>query len=228
MSLFRTIVFVAAIAGAVAGIALTALQQVRTVPLILKAETFETKATPAPGAATPAHKHETWSPGEGFERFAYTALANIVGAIGLAMLLVALGEIAGGITNWRQGIFWGLGGFVAFTLAPTISLPPELPGSPSADLVPRQVWWVATVALTAGGIALMVFQRSLWAAVLGVALIVAPHVIGAPKPANFNTPVPHDLAQNFVGGVVISSFVFWVLLGGFAGYVRSRMSAAAT
>ena len=227
MSLFRTIVFVAAVAGGIAGLALSALQHVGSVPLILKAETYEAKATPAPSHAvtTPHESHEAWSPADGLERVAYTTLANVVGAVGLALLLVALSEIAGGIGSWRQGVFWGIGGFAAFTLAPSLSLPPELPAMPSADLMARQVWWVATVAATAGGLALMVFRRSLWAAGLGVALIVAPHVVGAPRPESFNTPVPHDVAQSFVVSVVITSFVFWVLLGGFAGYVRSRLSA---
>lgn len=239
MSLFRTIVFVAAVAGGLAGLALTALQHIGTVPLILKAETYENAKNaqaPAPGAgasqnhgantAAQSHEDEGWSPDDGIQRIAFTALANVVGGIGLALLLVALSEIAGGIANWRQGIFWGLGGFAAFTLAPSLSMPPELPAMPAADLIARQIWWVATVALTAGGLALLAFRRALWAAALGVALIVAPHVIGAPRPDSFATPIPHDLAQGFVVSVVISSLVFWVLLGGFSGYVRSRITAA--
>lgn len=237
MSLFRTIVFVAAVAGGLAGLALTAIQHISAVPLILKAETYEKAKeaqAPAPGASATrdhgataaAHDDEGWSPADGIERIAFTALANVVGGIGLALLLVALSEIAGGIANWRQGIFWGLGGFAAFTLAPSLSMPPELPAMPTADLMARQIWWIATVALTAGGLALLAFRRALWAAVLAIALIVAPHVVGVPKPESFETPIPHDLAQGFVVSVVISSFVFWVLLGGFSGYVRSRMTAA--
>ncbi|MBI4274801.1 MAG: CbtA family protein [Rhizobiales bacterium] len=236
MSLFRTIVFVAAVAGGLAGLALTAIQHISAVPLILKAETYEKAKeaqAPAPGAgatqnhdATAAHDDEGWSPADGIERIAFSTLANVVGGIGLALLLVALSEIAGGITNWRQGIFWGLGGFAAFTLAPSLSMPPELPAMPTADLMARQIWWIATVALTAGGLALLVFRRTLWTAVLAIALIVAPHVVGVPKPESFETPIPHDLAQSFVVSVVISSLVFWVLLGGFSGYVRSRLTAA--
>jgi cobalt transporter subunit CbtA len=231
MSLFRTIVFVAALAGSIAGLALTAIQQLSTVPLILKAETYEANAAPTPGEAR-TNDHgaspgaESWSPGDGFERIAYTTLVNVVGAFGLTLLLVALGEIAGGIANWRQGTFWGLGGFVAFTLAPSLGLPPELPAMPAADLVARQVWWVATVVLTAGGLALLVFHQSLWATALGIVLIVTPHMVGAPQPASFESPVPHGLAQRFVTNVVVSSLVFWVLLGGFAGFIRSRLAAS--
>jgi cobalt transporter subunit CbtA len=224
MSLFRTFVFVAAVAGAIAGLALTAIQYVSTTPLILRAETFEAKAVPAPGAVH-THDHKSWSP-DGLERFGYTTLANLVGGIGLALVLVALSEIAGGLASWRQGVIWGIGAFIAFTLAPSLSLPPELPGKPSAELLARQVWWVATVVLTAGGLALGVFQRALWGTALGVAFIVAPHIIGAPQPESFNSPVPHDIAQRFVTGAVLSGFVFWVLLGGCAGFLRSRLTAS--
>ena len=73
-------------------------------------------------------------------------LANLVTAIGFGLLLVAASEFAGGIAGWRQGLLWGLAGFAAFTLAPGLGLPPELPAMPAAELVPRQAWWIATVA----------------------------------------------------------------------------------
>ena len=226
MALFRTIVLVAAMAGAIAGIALTAFQHAGTVPLILKAETYEARTAPAHGTGAIHDDHGAgWAPADGLERLGYTTLANIVGAIALALLMVALGEIAGGIAGWREGVFWGMAGFAAFTLAPSLSLPPQLPAMPAADLVTRQIWWAATVALTAGGLALIVFRSALWAAALGIALIVTPHLIGAPQPASFETAVPHGLAQRFVTGVVVSGFLFWVLLGGLAGFVRSRLQA---
>jgi cobalt transporter subunit CbtA len=232
MPVFRTIIFVAAVAGAIAGFALTALQHLSTVPLIRQAETYEAKTPPTQGAteardqdATSAHVHG-W-PADGVERIIYTALANIVGAVGLGLLLVALSETAGGLAHWRQGLFWGLGGFVAFTLAPSLSLPPELPGMPSAGLAARQIWWVATAAVTAGGLAIILFRPALWAAILGTALIVAPHLVGAPQPASFESAVPHDLTQRFVTSVLVTNFLFWVLLGGFAGFMRPRMISGA-
>jgi predicted cobalt transporter CbtA len=70
----------------------------------------------------------------------------------------------------------------------------------------------------------MMFRRSLPAALVGLALIVAPHLVGAPQPDAFETPVPHALARQFVVGAVISGLVFWLLLGTFAGYVRGRLT----
>ena len=156
----------------------------------------------------------------------YTAGANVVTAIGFALLLVVASEFAGGIAGWRQGLFWGLGGFAAFTLAPGLGLPPELPGMPAADLVARQVWWVATVALTAGGIALVAFGRSAALAAVGVALIVLPHVIGAPQPDSHDTLVPADLHHRFVVAVTVTNLVFWVALGAAVGVLRTRFAEA--
>ena len=129
-------------------------------PLILKAEVFE-QAEEA--KAPPAHAHEPkpprrsrsmsmargWSPADGFERTAFTLAANIVTGIGFALLLIAVSELAGGIVDWRQGVFWGLAAFTVFTLAPGLGLPPELPAMPAAELGPRQIWWVATALSTA-------------------------------------------------------------------------------
>ena len=236
MTLFRNIVFVSALAGLIAGLAMTAMQYAGTVPLILQAETYETAApavhdhgtaaVTADGVAVAAHSHghdeEAWAPTDGFQRSAFTALANIVTAIGFAILLVTASEIAGGLTGWRQGMFWGLAGFAVFTLAPGLGLPPELPGMPAAELDARQVWWVTTAVATAAGLALLTFKRALPFALLAIALIVVPHLVGAPKPASFETDVPEALAHDFVVMVSIVSLVFWVLLGGAAGFIRSR------
>ena len=231
MTVFRNIVFIAALAGLVAGLAMTVMQYAGTVPLILKAETFETAesthdhdAAPNAAATSQLHDHgEGWAPENGFERSAYTALANIVTAIGFALLLVAASEIAGGMTGWRQGIFWGLAGFAVFTLAPGVGLPPELPAMPAAELDQRQVWWIATAVATGIGLALLVFKQSLPLAILAVALIIVPHLVGAPKPDSFETPVPTVLAHDFVVMVFVISLVFWVVLGGTVGFLRSRV-----
>lgn len=238
MSVFRNVVFIAAISGLLAGVILAALQTYSTDPLIFKAETYEnagghdhgaapvagTEAT-APAAdaqAVAPAEEEAWAPADGFERFAYSALANIVSGIAFGLILVAVSEFAGGIANWRQGVFWGFAGFAVFTLAPGLGLPPELPAMPAADLVSRQIWWTLTVVATAAGLALIAFKQSLPLAVLGVALIVAPHIVGAPQPESHESPIPADLHHSFVVAVTISNLVFWVVLGAVAGYVRNR------
>ncbi|TGV13142.1 cobalt transporter [Mesorhizobium sp. M8A.F.Ca.ET.173.01.1.1] len=260
MNLFRNVVFVAAIAGLVAGVVLACMQAYATVPLILKAEVYEqaggghhhdhgaapattdtgavstaapagnamSSAAPAAEAAAPVAEDEGWAPADGLERFAFSVLANIVTGIGFALVLVAVSEFAGGVGNWRQGVFWGLAGFAVFTLAPGLGLQPELPAMPAADLLPRQIWWSATVAATAIGLGLIVFRRSLPLTILAVLLIVAPHIVGAPQPDSFETPIPEGLHHQFVVAVTVTNLVFWLLLGAVVGVVRGRFTGPAT
>ncbi|MER2510527.1 CbtA family protein [Amaricoccus sp.] len=241
MNVLRNMFFVAALAGLAAGVVMTILQFFATVPLILEAETFENAApaaieahdhaaTPADGAAmtamTAAHAHEDeeWAPADGFQRMGLTAVANIVTAIGFGLLLVAASEFAGGIASPRQGVLWGLAGFAVFTLAPGLGLPPELPAMPAADLAARQIWWFACVALTAGGLGLIAFGRSDWLALLGAALLVLPHLIGAPQPDSHASPIPENLHHSFVVAVTVTNLVFWVLLGAAVSLVRRRFA----
>jgi cobalt transporter subunit CbtA len=239
MSIFRNVVFVAALAGLVSAVVMTALQAFTTVPLILQAEVYEQSAAAQEQAATPAdpaaagteaappghvHDEEAWEPADGFERYAFTVVANVITGIGFALILVAVSEFAGGIANWRRGLFWGLAGFAVFTLAPGLGLPPELPAMPAADLTGRQIWWWGTVLATAAGLAMIAFRRSPVFALLGVALLVAPHVVGAPQPADFETPIPEGLHHQFVVAVTMTNLVFWVVLGAATGYFRSRFT----
>lgn len=240
MRIFRNAVFTAAIAGLFAGLLLAAMQSVATVPLILQAESFEAvgghdhgdhaDAAGQNGAAADSHHHdgEAWAPADGAERLAYTILANIVTGIGFALILVAVSELAGGLSGWRAGLWWGLAGFAVFTLAPGLGLPPELPAMPAADLAARQTWWLATVLLTAGGLAIIVFWRSLPLSLLAIAMIVAPHLWGAPLPDSFDSPVPEALHHRFVVAVTVTSLLFWLALGMFAGTVRDRFLGTST
>jgi cobalt transporter subunit CbtA len=150
----------------------------------------------------------------------FTALANIVTGVGFALVLVAVSGFAGGITGWRAGLLWGFAGFAVFTLAPGLGLPPELPAMPAGDLFARQIWWIGTVIATGAGLALIVFRRNLWLALLGIALIVAPHAIGAPQPASHESPIPEDLHHSFVVAVTITNLVFWLALGIAVGLLR--------
>ncbi|MCX7304564.1 MAG: CbtA family protein [Hyphomicrobiales bacterium] len=241
MTLFRNAVFTAAAAGLLAGLILAALQTYATVPLILQAETFENAGAQghdhsamasepasddagAPGAAAVTHEHneEAWAPADGFERFAFSVAVNVLSGVGFALLLVAVSEFAGGISSWRQGMLWGFAGFAVFTLAPGLGLPPELPAMPTADLFDRQAWWIGTVAATAAGLALITFRGSVLFSVVGVALIVLPHIIGAPQPTSHASPIPEDLHHRFVVAVTITNLIFWMALGGIVGIVRHR------
>ncbi|CDN56216.1 Cobalt transporter subunit CbtA [Neorhizobium galegae bv. officinalis bv. officinalis str. HAMBI 1141] len=238
MSLFRNIVFTAVIAGLLSGLLLTVMQSFSTVPLILRAEVFENAApeaghshdaAPAAGAASSAAEHhhgeEAWAPADGFERFIYTLAADMLSAIGFALVLIAASEAFGGFKGWRGGLMFGIAGFLTVILAPGLGLPPELPGMPAAELGPRQIWWVSTAVCTAIGLGLLAYTRSAVFAALAVVLLIAPHLVGAPLPPSHETAVPMDLYARFVNAVYATNLVFWAVLGALAGVVREKFRA---
>ena len=255
MSIFRSIVFSSVIAGFIVGLLVTVAQQFGTVPLILKAEVFEKaaethqhEAAAAPQPAAAGHDHassehaghdhashdhgaEAWEPRDGFERNAYTAAANVLTAIGFALLLAGFFAVRSGATgesvSWHQGLMWGLAGFAVFTIAPGLGLPPELPGVPAAPLVSRQIWWMAAALATAAGLALIVFRRSVPAAIAGVILLILPHLIGAPELEQVETNVPSSLTHQFVTAVTLTSLVFWSLLGAVTSAIFARFDHGA-
>jgi cobalt transporter subunit CbtA len=250
MSTFRSIVFSSIIAGFIVGLLVTVAQQFGTVPLILKAEVFEKaaethqhEAAAAPQPAAAGHDHaghdhashdhgaEAWEPRDGFERNAYTAAANVLTAIGFALLLAGFFAVRSGATgervSWHEGLMWGLAGFAVFTLAPGLGLAPELPGVPAAPLVSRQIWWTAAALATAAGLALIVFRRSVPAAIAGVILLILPHLIGAPELAQVETNVPSSLSHQFVTAVTVTSLVFWSSLGAVTSTLFARFDHGA-
>ncbi|TCL76070.1 CbtA family protein [Rhizobium sp. BK251] len=248
MSLFRSIVFTSVLAGLIVGVAVSAVQFVGTSQLILKAEVFEKagEAT-APDAVAPAghshdaaapatddhsamaaHEHEEggWEPADGLERNAFTVAANILTAIGYSLVLTGLIAFRSKPVTWREGLLWGLAGFACVMIAPMLGLPPELPGTPAAPLGERQVWWIGTAVATAAGIALIAFQRKPWAAALAIVLIAAPHLIGAPAaPEGEQALAPEALEHQFVIAAVLTSLLFWALLGSLSGTFLRRFEA---
>lgn len=233
--LLRNILFTAVLAALCVGLLNTVADYFGTGPLILQAETYEkageaapaahahdaspsvaTGAAPAPAAEAGDHHHDEggWEPADGVERTAYTLVANILTAFGWALMLAGLFALRGKPVGWREGLLFGLAGFVSVLLAPSLGLPPEVPGTPAAALADRQVWWVATALCTAAGLALIAFVPRGWAAVLAIVLFVAPHLYGAPlPPADAHALAPEALAHRFLVVATLTSLVFWAALG---------------
>ena len=243
MKLFQRIFFAAVLAGLAAGLAMSAVQQWRVAPLILAAEVFENAAPEAPAVAehsheagTPEHSHETtapahehdedaWAPQDGAERIFYTVLANLLGCIGFAFLLAAASVLSGIEITARNGVIWGLGGFVALQLAPALGLPPELPGMPAADLVARQVWWLGTAVATGAGMLAIAKLRNWTGIVIAALLILAPHVIGAPQLAGEHaSAVPANLATSFAAATLATGALFWLTVGPLFGWLNARLA----
>jgi cobalt transporter subunit CbtA len=119
-------------------------------------------------------------------------------------------------------LVWGAAGFAAFNLAPTLGLPPELPADFAAPLAARQMWWVMTVTATAGGLALIAFTQAWWLRIIGLCLIAAPHLIGAPHPDQADGLAPDELRWRFQIAALATMALFWAALGGLSGYLYRR------
>lgn len=236
------------LAGVIGGLLVSAIQHVTTVPLILQAEVYEKAAEQA---ATPkksswnfdgearvilvhgdkaehAAEAEAWGPADGIERTAYTSLATVGTAVGFAFMLLAVMLASKAAITLRTATLWSLGAFIATGLAPGLGLSPELPGSAAAELLPRQIWWFATAALTATGIWLLFQRSSATAIAIALAVIALPHVIGAPKVHEFTSTAPAELAGHFTSTSLAVHALLWLAVGAFAGYFWQRTSPRET
>jgi cobalt transporter subunit CbtA len=241
-AMLRKILATALIAGFLAGIAISVVQEFTTTPIILHAEEFEggekggahkhsqARAFPriilAHGEAPKAVEEEVWGPSRGLERTAYTTLANVLTGVGFALILVACFALAGRPVNGQSGVLWGLAGFAIFTLAPALGLPPEVPGSMAAELVPRQSWWFLCVAATAAGLWLLVFRAGVAWKVAAITILALPHLIGAPHPAQIGGAVPPELAGHFAAASIVTACIFWSVLGWVSGRVWQHLEAS--
>ena len=243
------IVLVALLAGGLAGLAGSLLQHLTVVPLILAAEVYEkapkhqhhemgasvsmpelTSATQS-RAAAPAVTSESvaepeGAPWSGYERVAITTVATVGAAVGFSLMLLVLMISSGDKLDWKRALGWGAAGFVVCGLAPAMGLAPELPGSSGAALEARQLWWVGTAIATAAGLWLMLRPGAHWRIAVGVLLLLAPHVIGAPHPQAFASTVPAELAAEFTARSLVLQAVLWLMMAGFAGYFWSRGETA--
>ncbi len=249
--LFRRIVLCALLVGVLAGLLASAVQHGQAIPLIAATESFEGSWEPpgataspeasahdhehAPGAAH-AHSHDTaaWAPEDATQRHVWTAVANVLTAIGFGLILVAA------ITTWehlrarpvasaRTGLMWGAAGWFCVFGLPTLGLPPELPGSVAAPLGDRQAWWLLTAASGAAGLALIAFVRGpkRW---LGLAVFALPFAIGAPHLAGgpfagYDAEIARQMATlvgPFAVATAIATATQWLALGALSGWAVAR------
>ena len=61
--------------------------------------------------------------------------------------------------------------------------------------------------------------------VLGLGLIAAPHVIGAPVPDGFSGVAPPEVAGAFSARVIGAALAVWAVMGWVAGQIWARESA---
>jgi cobalt transporter subunit CbtA len=241
--MFRNLLLSAAGAGLAACVAIAALQIFTTEPLILHAEVFEkageapasaatTPTAPAAGLDAAAHSHDAahghedaeWEPADGIERTLYTVAADLLVGVAVSLMLLAAMIAKGDPIDAGRGLMWGAAGFVAASLLPSLGLPPELPGTPAGDLLGRQIWWFGTAFASAIGLFCLAFGRHWLWRVAGLALLVAPHVVGAPPPPSYEAAYPAGLAGEFVIASIVVSAVLWSLSGLASGWLYARLS----
>lgn len=232
--MFRSLVLCACLIGVVLGLTMTAMQAVGVTPILLAAEQYEVSDDPQASAgghhdhehAGPAghpHDEEAWAPADGAERLFYTAVSNMFAGIGFsAILLVVMNQLRERgrlvLTPGRGLMVGGLCYLVVF-VAPSLGLPPEIPGAAAAALESRQLWWLATVAMTAAGLGLLILARG-WKRGLGLPLLLAPYAwVPAPEGPLFSNPDPQavvaltELHHEFIWASGLTNLAFWLLAG---------------
>ncbi|MBY4892760.1 CbtA family protein [Rhodobacteraceae bacterium N5(2021)] len=215
-------------AGAASGLIAALLQLWFVQPVLLHAELYESGALLHFGADSNIAAAQDVG---GFDlvrdglSIVFTML--IYSAYAMVMLAaMALAEERGAQISARTGLIWGLAGFVAVHFAPGFSLAPEVPGVAAADVVLRQIWWFATVGMAAVAMALIGFGKGWMAWAGAAALLLAPHVYGAPEPEVFTGPVPTEIGALFAARAFGVGMAAWALLGAFSGYFWSRQIGA--
>ncbi|WP_434573412.1 CbtA family protein [Pseudomonas sp. Z3-8] len=227
--MIKRIARTAGFSGLLAALLLTLIQSLWVSPLIQQAETYEKAPASevhehASGAAH-SHDAEAWEPQDGWQRLLATTGGNLVVAVGFALMLAGLYTLREP-TRTSQGLLWGLAGYATFVLAPTLGLPPELPGTAAAELAQRQMWWIGTAASTAVGIALIAFGRQWLLKLLGVATLLVPHVIGAPQPEVHSMLAPEALESQFKIAAQLTNVAFWLALGLISAWLFRRGAQA--
>ena len=216
-------------AGLAVGLIAAALQFAFVIPLLLEGELYETGAR-VHFSATGSAQSDAGAPPYTAEhmRHLLTIAFNMINYTAFGLFMVAgyaWIEKRGGTVVVRDGILWGIAGFAIVMMAPAFGLPPELPGTIAPEVEPRQIWWIGTVLATLAGLVAIGFGKSLLMFALGVILILAPHVIGAPHLDTYFGIAPPELSAHFVTRTLGVGFVAWVLLGGLTAYFWNRQNA---
>lgn len=229
--MFSRILTSALFAGAAAGLIAALLQLYFVQPVLLHAELYEGGDLVHFGADPVTAQPDLPGMFADPVRDGLSIIFTMLAYTGYALVLVALVSMAerkGHEFNACTGLLWGLAGFVAFQLAPGVSLAPEVPGVAAADVGARQIWWTATVATAGVAMWLIAFGGKLVSYLVAAALLLVPHVIGAPEPDSFTGPVPTEIGALFAARALGIGMAAWVLLGCFAGYFWQMEGKRAT
>jgi len=175
-----------------------------------------------------AHNHDAAETST-LSRNTLTVLFEVLVYVAYGLIMVAgfgLAEAYGAKITAREGLLWGIAGFVSFQLAPAIGLAPELPGTIAADLTQRQIWWWGTALSTGTGLALLAYGRGYLVWALAVLALAVPHLIGAPLPEGFSGVTPPEVSAMFAARTLGVGLAVWSVLGWLAGHFWSQQDPA--
>ncbi|MGA8170211.1 MAG: CbtA family protein, partial [Methylocystis sp.] len=106
-----------------------------------------------------------------------------------------------------------------------LGLAPQLPGAAETDLLARQLWWTGTAAATGVGLFALLRRDEFIAKVFGAALLVTPHILGAPQAATPESTVPAELAARFAASSLTTQAIMWALAGALVGVLWRQFAA---
>ena len=213
--MFKNLLLVGLLAGVLSGSLLTLLQAVTVIPLIHQAEQYEIQF-PVMGSETGHHGHDgpvkEWGPGNGWERLAFTWLANVSIAAGFGLMMAGIMSLHSPKT-WTQAVLFGVAGYYAFFLAPAFLLPPELPGSDASHLQSRQAIWLYTVVVSLVSMALVSFSTRPWLRLLGLVSLASPFLLFTREDVRYSVPVPFELIEQFTRMTAVTNALLWATIG---------------
>ncbi len=216
---FRQVFLVACLTALLASSGFSLYQFAFVNPIIFAAENFEIADTGISMTVEP------WSPEDGIERSFFTFLANFLMSLAYGLILASAMAFRG-TNSALKGLAWGIAGYLTLFVAPSLGLPPEIPGMEAAELSQRQNWWLLTVILTGLGLAVLAFSPRYYKGAGGI-FIMLPHLISAPTPAihGFSHPDPNAVAvlmqlwQQFIIQTSIANALLWIIIGISTGYL---------
>lgn len=223
------------LAGLLAGLIMAGMQHVRLTPLIQMAEIYETPETEAIAEASkpcvetmPGMKmcnddgRPSWQPEDGWQRTISTSTASLITGAGFAILMLGVSMLINIPISKNNGLIWGVCGFIAVSLAPSIGLPPELPGMPAADLTSRQVWWVVAILATGTAIYFWIFAKDYWWRFAAIIFAIAPHFFAPITLAKAENNLPASLASEFASSSLAANLLMWLAIGYFVSLALDR------
>lgn len=219
--LFRRLILSALLVGVVAGLLQSVIQINAVDPILFESEAFEVEG--AHDHNTHDHSMDAWSPEDGAERTAYTVLSSIMAGVGYAAVLLALMVQIQSLGLVKQslskGALWGLGGFIAFFVAPAIGIPPEIPGINAAPVEQRQLWWLLVAVSVGVALLLLAFAPIKFKAVALPLLVLPYFFVPHHEGALFLHPDAQAvesltaLHQQFIIMSGMTNAIFWLCLG---------------